>query len=158
VGSREWGVENSSIRLKLVFTISLLLLFFACSEKKEKENIAPIIEESFDVTPSLEEIDREHAARIASSMDDRQLAAQVIITGIDGKGSLTRDMRILLSECPAGGIMLFRYNLTTDNDAIQKLIAESVALITEGLPPAVSPFVVVDHEGGKSEPLPAGSP
>jgi len=137
------------MRLTPVFLfLTLLLLFFACSEKKEKVNIAPI-EEIVDVTPSLEEIDRERATRIASALDDRQLAAQVIITGIDGKGSLTRDMRILLSECPAGGIMLFRYNLTTDNDAIQKLIAESVALITEGPPPAVSPFVVVDHEGGK---------
>jgi len=50
--------------------------------------------------------------------------------------------------------MLFRYNLTTDNGAIQNLIAESVALITEGT--IVSPFVVVDHEGGKVNRFPPG--
>jgi len=127
-----------------VFTILLLLLFSACSVKKDKaaEPTAPEI-----ITPDNEKIARERAALIASALDDGQLAAQVIITGIDGKGSLSRDMKILLSECPAGGIMLFRYNLNTDNSAIQNLIAESSALIMEGSP--VSPFVVVDHEGGK---------
>ena len=151
------------MRLTPVFTtLLLLLLFSACSVKKEKASPAPddndsvTIEESSDVTAGLEEIARERAARIASALDDRQLAAQVIITGIDGKGSLTRDMKILLSECPAGGIMLFRYNLNTDNGSIQKLIAESVTLIAEGntvelttdVTVTIPPFVVVDHEGG----------
>ena len=43
--------------------------------------------------------------------------------------------------------MLFRYNLDTDNGAIQKLIAESAAFIADGND--IPPFVVVDHEGGK---------
>jgi beta-N-acetylhexosaminidase len=139
------------MRLVAVF-LSLPLLLFACSVQKEKAITGPddiyshAMEENLDVTPSPEEIKRERAARIASALDDKQLAAQVIITGIDGKGSLTRDTKILLSECPAGGIMLFRYNLNTDNSAIQNLITESVALITERN--AVPPFVVVDHEGG----------
>jgi beta-N-acetylhexosaminidase len=98
------------------------------------------------------------AARIAAAFDDRQLAAQVIISGIDGRGRLTRDMRILLTDCPAGGIMLFRYNLNTDNDAIRNMIDESVTLIGSGTVVeqdgentliAVPPFVAVDHEGGK---------
>jgi beta-N-acetylhexosaminidase len=89
---------------------------------------------------------RHEAARIAASLDDRQLAAQVIISGIDGKGSLTEDMKILLKECPAGGIMLFRYNLDTDNDVIQNLITETAALIESGS--MAPPFVAVDHEGG----------
>jgi beta-N-acetylhexosaminidase len=145
------------MRLVPVFIISslLLLLFFACSVQKDKANTAlddyddHIIEESSGVTPGPEEIARERAARIASTLDDSQLAAQVIITGIDGKGSLTRDMKILLSECPACGIMLFRYNLDTDNNAIQNLIAESVALVINGGNVPIPPFVVVDHEGGK---------
>jgi beta-N-acetylhexosaminidase len=87
---------------------------------------------------------RREAARIAAGLDDRQLAAQVIISGIDGKGHLTADMRMLLTECPAGGIMLFRYNLDADNDAIRDLIAEAV----EAASAAVPPFVAVDHEGG----------
>jgi beta-glucosidase-like glycosyl hydrolase len=146
-----------------VFTISLLLLLFsACSEKKDNASGSPEPAEEETVkiiAPNAEDIRREFAALIASTLDDSQLSAQVIITGIDGKGNLTRDMKILLSECPAGGIMLFRYNLNTDDSAIQKLIAESVTLITEGntvnLPAAseefitIPPFVVVDHEGGK---------
>jgi len=139
------------MRFMPVFAIFSLFLLFACSEKKVKANT----EEISDLTPSLEEIARERAAGIASALDDRQLAAQVIITGIDGKGSLTRDMKILLSECPAGGIMLFRYNLAADDNAIQNLIAESVTLITEGN--TVPPFVVVDHEGGNVNRFPPGA-
>jgi beta-N-acetylhexosaminidase len=135
------------MRLKFVFTISLLLLLFsACSVKKDKA-IEPEPTEVETIIPNIEEIERERAGVIASALDDKLLAAQVIITGIDGKGKLSSDMRILLSECPAGGIMLFRYNLDTDDSAIQSLIAESVELITEGN--NIPPFVVVDHEGGK---------
>jgi len=135
------------MRLTPVFTIFLLLLFFACSGEKNTAP-EPTEEETAEIiTPNVDSVKRERAARIASALDDSQLAAQVIITGIDGKGSLTRDMKSLLSECPAGGVMLFRYNLNTDNSAIQKLIAESVALIMEGV--TIPPFVVVDHEGGK---------
>jgi len=149
------------MRLKPVITI-LLMLFFACSEKKDNASGSsePVEEETAEIiAPNADRIARERAARIASALDDRQLSAQVIITGIDGKGNLSRDMKILLSECPAGGIMLFRYNLNTDDSAIQKLIAESVALIAEGnavkLPAApevfitIPPLVVLDHEGGK---------
>jgi beta-N-acetylhexosaminidase len=102
--------------------------------------------------------DRERAARIAASLDDRLLAAQVIISGIDGRGALTPDMRVLLGECPAGGILLFRYNLDTENRAIQNLIDESAAFIAsqiriaaEGEParPGIFPFAAVDHEGGQ---------
>jgi beta-N-acetylhexosaminidase len=89
---------------------------------------------------------RYEASRLAASLDDRQLAAQVIISGIDGKGRLTNAMRILLTECPAGGIMLFRYNLDTDNEAIHNLVAETATLIEWGS--AVPPFTAVDHEGG----------
>ena len=141
--------QNSNIRLILVFVISifLLLLFIGCSEKKDKAPEQTEDEAAEIITPNEDSVARERAASIASALDDRQLAAQVIFTGIDGKGSLTRDMRILLSECPAGGIVLFRYNLDTDNGAIQKLIAESAALIADGN--GIPPFVVVDHEGGK---------
>ena len=110
---------------------------------------------------------RRTASRIAAALDDKRLAAQVIISGIDGKGHLPPHMQLLLTECPAGGIMLFRYNLDADNDAIQSLIAETTALITaentvelqvtgeenteksgEKSIAAIPPFVTVDHEGG----------
>jgi beta-N-acetylhexosaminidase len=54
-------------------------------------------------------------------------------------------MRILLEECPAGGIMLFRYNLDTDSDAMRTLIDDSVTLIGSD---TVPPFIATDHEGG----------
>jgi len=161
VSSEQNQIANSNIRLILVFIISslLLLLFIGCSEKKDKAPGQIENETAEVIAPNADSVARERAAGIASALDDRQLAAQVIITGIDGKGNLTRDMKILLSECPAGGIMLFRYNLDTDNSSIQKLIAESSALIAEGntvnlLSDAgesitISPFIVVDHEGGQ---------
>jgi beta-N-acetylhexosaminidase len=110
------------------------------------------------------------ARRVAEALDDRQLAAQVIISGIDGRGQLSQDMITLLTECPAGGIMLFRYNLIADTDTIRDMVAYSAALVASGasveLPPVESPsiekgetdgkkevtgilpFVAVDHEGG----------
>lgn len=95
-------------------------------------------------------VERERAVRIAAALDDRLLAAQVIISGIDGRGTLSAGMRTLLEECPAGGIILFRYNLDTETVAIQNLIAESAALIASpsGAGPEIRPFVAVDHEGG----------
>ena len=97
---------------------------------------------------------RRDALCIALALDDRQLAAQVIISGIDGKGQLTPDMRILLGECPTGGIILFRYNLDTNNDAIRGLIAEAAALITSHN--NIPPFIAVDHEGGSVNRFRAG--
>jgi len=89
---------------------------------------------------------REQAAQIAANLDDRQLCAQVLICGIDGRGRITRDMQILLDECPAGGVMLFRYNLNSSTEDIQNLISEISAYIGERAN-NIFPFVAVDHEG-----------
>jgi len=128
--------------------ILLLLLFSGCfgrnGEADSAANNALNAEPAVAVAAAVQE--RHTAARIAAGLDDRQLAAQVIISGIDGKGHLTGDMRMLLTECPAGGIILFKYNLDADNDAIRELVAEAAALI-EALT-AIPPFVAVDHEGG----------
>jgi beta-N-acetylhexosaminidase len=144
----------------------LMLLFSACSGRKDATENAH--NDSVNAVEDAAAADAEYAmryvaSRIAAALDDRQLAAQVIISGIDGKGHLPQYMRSILEECPAGGIMLFRYNLDSDNDAIQSLIAETVALITaentvelqvageetaEKTTAAVPPFVTVDHEGG----------
>jgi len=118
----------------------LLLLFSGCFDK------SGIADNADEATPDYSDqikhdAMRSEAARIAAALDDSRLAAQVIISGIDGKGHLTGDMKTLLAECPAGGIMLFRYNLDADNDAIQGLIAEAAVA-------AIPPFVAVDHEGG----------
>jgi beta-N-acetylhexosaminidase len=129
--------------MRLLGILLTFILFSACLGKNTATEPEPA--EVVVVDERAIAIQRT-ASRIAASLDDRQLAAQVIICGIDGKGHLTDGMKILLAECPAGGIMLFRYNLDTDNNAIKSLIAETAALIELGS--AVPPFVAVDHEGG----------
>jgi beta-N-acetylhexosaminidase len=131
--------------------LSLLIFFPGCFEKNRTAVTDSSIEainenDTVDYKALRNESIKREASRLAASLDDRQLAAQVIISGIDGRGRLTEDMKILLAECPAGGVMLFKYNLDTDNDAIQNLIAETAALIERGV--SVPPFMAVDHEGG----------
>jgi beta-N-acetylhexosaminidase len=89
---------------------------------------------------------RERARRIAASLDDRLLAAQVIITGIDGAGALGEVMERLLRAVPAGSIMLFKYNLSVKREAIPPFLKGCSDLIAgiAGIPP----FIAVDHEGG----------
>jgi len=89
---------------------------------------------------------RQQAAAIAASLDDSALAAQVLMTGIEGRVSLSPAMRNLLSRIPAGGIMLFRGNLNTPKEGVRQLLSETSALVTgrAGIPP----FIAVDHEGG----------
>ena len=90
---------------------------------------------------------RRQAALIASAMDDSALAAQVLITGIEGRYSLSPAMRTLLQRIPAGAVMLFGYNLDTSKDAIKSLLEETVNLITANS--QIAPFIAVDHEGGR---------
>ncbi|MCL2880510.1 MAG: glycoside hydrolase family 3 protein [Treponema sp.] len=75
---------------------------------------------------------RAEAGQIARNLDAGQLSAQVMLCGIDGKGQLGRDMQILLDECPAGGVILFRYNLDTKPAEIQNLITQASARISAG--------------------------
>jgi beta-N-acetylhexosaminidase len=86
------------------------------------------------------------ATAIASSLDNRLLAAQSLICGIDGKGKLPPHMKLLLTECPAGGVILFRYNLDTRNEEIYNLIEQTASLIRDES--GLSPFIAMDHEGG----------
>jgi beta-N-acetylhexosaminidase len=97
---------------------------------------------------------REKAARIAASLDDRLLAAQVILSGVDGNTRLDASMKTLLGECPAGGIMLFRYNLNREQREVRAFLNECAAFVAASakVPEAgeggLPPFLAVDHEGG----------
>jgi beta-N-acetylhexosaminidase len=86
------------------------------------------------------------AAETASYLDERLLAAQVLICGIDGKGNLPSHIKVLFTECPPGGVILFKYNLDTDNNSIRSFLLSAASFIKDesGLPP----FIAVDHEGG----------
>jgi len=121
--------------------MAFTLLSAACD--REKVNIEPVIEES---APAADPY-RLRAMEITSSLDDRQLVSQIIISGVDGSGSLSKRMNELLTNTPAGGIMLFGYNLQSDNETVRSFLKEIAALITgeSGIPP----FISTDHEGGR---------
>jgi len=157
----------------------LVAIFFAvtnsgCAPEKKphNENTESLLSEVLPTTDPLLLRAQTEAARIAANLDIKRLSAQLIICGIDGKGRLNREMRTLLEECPAGGVMLFRYNLDTSTEEIQKFTVEISACISarsardlvpdkdstknEESPEAdddffcgIPPFVAVDQEGGQ---------
>jgi beta-N-acetylhexosaminidase len=89
----------------------------------------------------------DRAADIAAGLDDKCLAAQVILAGTDGNRSLSGDMKYLFRAAPPGGIMLFKYNLDAEKAQVKTFLAECTSFVTEagsGIPP----FMAVDHEGG----------
>ena len=92
-------------------------------------------------------IERSSAWEIAASLSDEILAAQVLLTGIDGRASLTPAMRSLLQRVPAGGVMLFGFNLNTSKADVKNLLSETCALIKANA--GLRPFIAVDHEGGR---------
>jgi beta-N-acetylhexosaminidase len=107
---------------------------------------------------------RERAARIAGAMDDRLLAAQVILTGIDGNGVLEKGMQSLLRDIKPGGIMLFKYNLNGGKESIPPFLktvsdlASPWVILNDDSEPdiRVPPFIAVDHEGGSVHRFGAG--
>jgi beta-N-acetylhexosaminidase len=84
---------------------------------------------------------------IIDSMSNKELAAQVLMSGIDGAEHLRSDMAELLQEIPTGAVMLFKYNLTGDLKTIKNLLDETSSYIKEA-GKDIPPFIAVDHEGG----------
>jgi beta-N-acetylhexosaminidase len=106
----------------------------------------PEAQPGFPEVPYSRESATETAARIAASMDDDALVSQLIMAALDNKNYLSGEMKTMLSRYPAGAIMLFRYNLNTDKDAVRSFISGCAGLV-ESLS-GIAPFVAVDHEGG----------
>jgi len=100
----------------------------------------------FLICPLLHADQSNHAAALAARLSDSDLAAQVLLTGIDGRQSLTTAMKSILERLPAGGIMLFRYNLDSSKAQVKSLLSSCASLVVDknGIPP----FMAVDHEGG----------
>jgi beta-N-acetylhexosaminidase len=88
----------------------------------------------------------EQAETIAASMEERLLASQVLIAGLDGNSSLSGAMEAVLREIPPGAFMLFKYNLDSGKDEVRSFLALSSGLVSEVS--GLVPFVAVDHEGG----------
>lgn len=142
-----------SPRLSVLF--HLCILFSACGGgapgAPEGEEAAPEVSLSGGLLlPGADDasyaLRMEQATKIAASMDERFLASQVLITGLDGKSSLSPAMEALLGEIPPGGIMLFKYNLASGKDDVRSFLSLSSDLVSEAS--GVAPFVAVDHEGG----------
>lgn len=138
--------EKSFMRFVLVSIICFLLLpsCVKCEMVNRSKNEVNDTKngDSIDIIDPI----RLRAEEIAEGLDDRLLSAQVLISGIEGKGKLNDNVVALLTEFPAGGIMLFRYNLDDDNDSIRALLSQTSALVTGGA--GIPPFIAVDHEGG----------
>ena len=130
---------------QLVLLIFLFSIFSVWAEEvsgiSEAQSLTP-----YKIDSNTYSIYKKEAARIASSLDDNALAAQVLMTGIDGKTSLVSAMRILLERIPVGGVMLFRGNIDTPKDDVKKLLSQTVELAS--FKTGIAPFVAVDHEGG----------
>jgi beta-N-acetylhexosaminidase len=92
------------------------------------------------ITPAI----RKMAASIAASLDDRALAAQVIMSGVDGRTHVSEGMRQILADCPPGAIMLFKYNLSTPKDEVRGFLDECRSAVG-----AIPPLMAADHEGGQ---------
>ncbi|MDR0552358.1 MAG: glycoside hydrolase family 3 protein [Spirochaetaceae bacterium] len=75
-----------------------------------------------------------------------ELAAQVIMTGVDARGLLSEGEKRRLRAVPAGAVMLFKKNLDVSPAEIKKMNAEMSAIIEGAC--GVKPFIAVDHEGG----------
>jgi beta-N-acetylhexosaminidase len=88
---------------------------------------------------------REYAMRLARALDDRTLAGQTLLTGIDGKEVLGDSMAALLRMVSPGGILLFRYNLSVEKSRIAPFLDMAVAAASGA---EIPPFMAVDHEGG----------
>ncbi|MDR2729496.1 MAG: glycoside hydrolase family 3 protein [Treponema sp.] len=135
--------------MRFLFLFTLSFIFFPSCLKNNNKNL----DTQINIEEQIIRIDDDppdlfflQACEIASSLDDRILAAQVLICGIDGNGRLPAHMKEILREVPAGAIILFRYNLDSGNDEIRVLIAETASHIQQEA--EIAPFISVDHEGG----------
>jgi len=127
------------------FYVFLLFLFVLSSCIK-----VPVKEEEPEI--NIDPL-RIRAEEIALSMNDNLLAAQLLISGIDGTERLSQNMIELLTEIPAGGIMFFRYNLNTNSGTIKNFLSEISILIKSES--GIEPFMAVDHEGGSVNRFPS---
>jgi beta-N-acetylhexosaminidase len=159
-----WGM----IRLNQALWVFLIVSAFsgACFdtgeesryEKKTAENSGSVPANQADAVGTADPGDsvlekqsalrRVRAAELAAAMDDRFLAAQVIMAGLDGKGRLNRIMQDIYRAVPPGAVMLFRYNLDSEKDEVRALLRECSTLVSEAGMNGIHPFIAVDHEGG----------
>ncbi|MDR2094013.1 MAG: glycoside hydrolase family 3 protein [Treponema sp.] len=117
-------------------------------EAADAVDAADTVEDADADTETQYAVWRAYAAELAAALDDRLLAAQVIMAGLDGKEKLGPAMRDIYRAVPPGAVMLFRYNLDSDKAAVRALLSECSAFIAEAGMNGIRPFMAADHEGG----------
>ncbi|HYM62843.1 MAG TPA: glycoside hydrolase family 3 N-terminal domain-containing protein [Thermoanaerobaculia bacterium] len=90
--------------------------------------------------------------RTIDRMSDDEKIAQLLMVGFDGT-RVSPDLRMLVSQWHAGGIVLYRQNIQSARQAAQRN-AEIRALAAGN----VEPFIAVDQEGGLVQRLRDGVP
>jgi len=91
-------------------------------------------------------MDTEINATIAS-MSLSEKASQVLMTGIDGKGSFSPNMLRHFDGVVPGAVLLFKYNIADSPEAIQRYI-DSCSASFASLGARVPVLFSIDHEGG----------
>ena len=131
--------------MRFLFASLICLLLIPACERSfvNHETEAADIVESKNTEPDPLRI---RALEIASSLNDSLLTSQLLISGIDGKESLQPLIKIIFENHPPGGVMLFRYNLSTGKESIHNHLSQVFSLISEKS--NIPPFIAVDHEGG----------
>ncbi|MDR1256763.1 MAG: glycoside hydrolase family 3 protein [Spirochaetaceae bacterium] len=139
---------------------AVLLLVSACLKNEApsaSEEAEAAVAEAAQLTSAREAAERLREARaLAERLTDRQLAAQVIMAGIDACGPLSPGERERLRLIPAGAVMLFRKNLNTDAGSVTRMTRELCEVIAGAISGSeaksaaawMEPFIAVDHEGG----------
>jgi beta-N-acetylhexosaminidase len=85
------------------------------------------------------------ARGMASALSDRELAGQLIMTGVDGAGRIPGPSRQLLADLLPGAVLLFGYNIPPDPLELGRLWEDLHQLVPSG---GLMPFIAIDHEGG----------
>jgi beta-N-acetylhexosaminidase len=87
----------------------------------------------------------QQAALLAGSMRKKTLCAQVLLTAVDGREAASERTLRLLTDVPAGGIILYAYNVSSNPEKARIFIEELCRCIS-GV--SLPPFVAADQEGG----------
>jgi len=134
--------------MRFLFAPLICLFLAPACVKRDAVNLAAdtVNDEENEQVKALIDPLRVRAYEIASSLDNRHLTAQLLISGIDGRESFLPHMKNLFTNHPPGGVMLFRKNLETDNASIRTHVSQIRSHILEKTD--IPPFIAVDHEGG----------
>ena len=88
------------------------------------------------------------ARELAGGLSLEAACGQMIMTGIGGRGVLDQPTRLLLSELPAGAVILFGFNIPPRAGDLRPAL-DLAQEIARGSGAGIPLFTAVDHEGGE---------